>query len=101
MPHTTEWKIRLYLFEEDRTTKARLELDTGTARLTGHGTARCNPEDRDVPEIGDELAASRAMENMARQLKLTADSDMSAVGAGPHPRGDLRPYRGWLDTDAS
>jgi hypothetical protein len=101
MPHTTEWKIRLYLFEEDRTTKARLELDTGTTRLTGHGTARCNPEDSDVPEIGDELAVSRAMENMARQLKLTAYSDMRAVGVASPPQGDLRPYTGWLDTDAS
>ncbi|MEK0099742.1 dsRBD fold-containing protein [Streptomyces sp. A475] len=101
MPHTAEWKIHLYVVEEDRTTKARLELDTGTARLTGHGHARRNPEDSDVPEIGDDLAVSRAMENMAGQLKATAYSDMRAVGADPNPKDDLRPYRGWLDTDAS
>jgi hypothetical protein len=81
MPHTTEWKIRLYLFEDEGTTKARAVLDTGTTSLTGRGIARCNPEDVDVPEIGDELAASRAMGDLARQLMRAADRDLEAVGA--------------------
>lgn len=101
MSHTAEWKVRLYLFEEDRTTRARLDLDTGTTKLTGHGTARCNPQDSDVPEIGDELAVSRAMEDMAQQLKRTAYGDMGAVGAGAGPQGSLKPYAGWLDVGAS
>ncbi|MFE9846144.1 dsRBD fold-containing protein [Streptomyces goshikiensis] len=54
MSHTAECKVRLYLFGDDHTAKARLELDTGTNRLTGHGTARCAPRDNEVPEIGDE-----------------------------------------------
>ncbi|MDI9885027.1 DUF1876 domain-containing protein [Streptomyces sp. HNM0645] len=83
MTRTLEWKVRMYLSEEDGTTRARMDLDTGTARLTGHGTARCNPQDVDVPEIGDELAASRAMSDLARQLMRVADQDLEAVGAGP------------------
>ncbi|MCX5126918.1 DUF1876 domain-containing protein [Streptomyces sp. NBC_00347] len=94
MSHTSEWKVRLYLFEEDQTTKARLELDTGTSKLTGHGTARCAPQDTDVPEIGDELAAARAMENLALQLKRTAYGDMQAVGA-PSLQESPKPYAGW------
>ncbi|MEU4131733.1 DUF1876 domain-containing protein [Streptomyces wuyuanensis] len=83
MARTLEWKVRMYLSEEDGTTRARMDLDTGTAKLTGHGTARCNPQDLDIPEIGDELAASRAMSDLARQLMRVADQDLEAVGAGP------------------
>lgn len=100
MTHTAEWKVRLYLFEEDQTTKARLELDTGTNKLIGHGTARCAPRDKDVPEIGDELATARAMENLAQQLKRTAYGDMQAVGAPSHEESP-KPYTGWLDMEAS
>ncbi|MCC0094068.1 MULTISPECIES: DUF1876 domain-containing protein [Streptomyces] len=100
MSHTAEWKVRLYLFEADQTTKARLELDTGTNKLTGHGTARCAPQDKDVPEIGDELAVARAMENLAKQLKRTAYGDMQAVGAASHEESP-KPYSGWLDMEAS
>ncbi|MFD0373784.1 DUF1876 domain-containing protein [Streptomyces sp. NPDC127112] len=96
MSHTTEWKTHVYLFEEDHTTKVRVELDTGTSRLTGHGTARCNPTDKDVPEIGDELAAARALENLAGQLKRIAHRDM--VGSGTAAERDpLKPYGGWMD----
>ncbi|MFJ1569327.1 DUF1876 domain-containing protein [Streptomyces erythrochromogenes] len=100
MTHTAEWKVRLYLFEEDHTTKARLELDTGTTRLTGHGTARCAPQDTDVPEIGDELAVARAMEDLALQMKRAAYGDMQAAGATSHEESP-NPYSGWLDMEAS
>ncbi|MFG2616437.1 dsRBD fold-containing protein [Streptomyces sp. NPDC048507] len=91
MSHTSEWKARVYLFEEEHTTKVRVELDTGTTRLTDHGTARCNPTDKDVPEIGDELAAARALENLAAQLKRTAYGDMAAAGAASQ-RAPLAAY---------
>ncbi|MFJ5806551.1 dsRBD fold-containing protein [Streptomyces sp. NPDC093093] len=91
MSHTTEWKARVYLFEEDHTTKVRVELDTGTNRLTGHGTARCNPVDQDIPEIGDELAAARALEELAVQLKHIAYGDMIKSGAAPQ-EPSLMPY---------
>ncbi|MFJ9643521.1 DUF1876 domain-containing protein [Streptomyces sp. NPDC101206] len=83
MSHTSEWKTRVYLFEEDRMTKVRVELDTGTTKLTGHGTAHCNPTDTDVPEIGDELAAARAMEDLGSQLKRLAYGDMEAAETRP------------------
>ncbi|MGW7363519.1 DUF1876 domain-containing protein [Streptomyces sp. NPDC054841] len=89
MPHTVEWKVRLCLFEDEGTTKARVVLDTGTTELTGHGAAHCNPADTDVPEIGDELAASRAMRDLAQHLVDAAERDiegMGAPGTGPSPR---------------
>ncbi|MFI1200819.1 DUF1876 domain-containing protein (plasmid) [Streptomyces sp. BHT-5-2] len=79
MAKTLEWKVRLHLFEEGSATKAHVVLDTGTTTLTGHGTARCSPRDPNVPEIGDELAASRAMNDLAAQLARTATDDLEGV----------------------
>lgn len=85
MSHTEQWKVRLHLFEDDHgTTKAQVVLDTGTTELTGRGAAHCNPADTDVPEIGDELAAGRAMEDLAHQLLNIAANDVQDM-AGPRP----------------
>lgn len=97
MKRTLERKVGLFLSEEDGTTKARVVLETGNATLTGHGTAFCNPQDVDVPEIGDGLAAGRAMSDLAGQLMRVADHDLEAVGAGPGD-GRTRADGGWTDT---
>ncbi|MFF7132386.1 MULTISPECIES: DUF1876 domain-containing protein [unclassified Streptomyces] len=86
MSHTAEWTVRLYLFEDEGTTKARVVLDTGTTSLTGHGAAHCNPGDIDVPEIGDELAAGRALHDLARQLVNTAEDDVEGMGTSARKR---------------
>ena len=96
MAKTTEWPVRLVLTEEDGTTRARAELDTGTRTLTGHGRARCNPADPDVPVIGDELAAGRAMKVLAGQLIKLADRDLAGVGAAP-PGHERHTLYGWTD----
>ncbi|AXE25682.1 DUF1876 domain-containing protein [Streptomyces globosus] len=85
MTHTAEWTVGVSLTEEGGTTRARAVLDTGTAKLVGRGSARCNPEDVEVPAIGDELAASRAMRDLAGQLMRAADRDLAAMGAVPEP----------------
>ncbi|GGU91422.1 hypothetical protein GCM10010211_67700 [Streptomyces albospinus] len=99
MARTAEWPVRLVLTEEDGTTRARVDLDTGTRSLTGHGRARCNPEDQDVPVIGDELAAGRAMKDLAGQLIRLADHDLAGVGAAP-PGHERRTAYGWTSEPA-
>jgi hypothetical protein len=95
MLHTVEWKVRLYLSEDDEgTTKARVVVNTGTTTLTGHGAARCNPADAEVPEIGDELAAGRAMHDLGQQLVSTAERDIKDLGA-PGTGRSPRPAAGW------
>ncbi|HEX5569220.1 MAG TPA: dsRBD fold-containing protein [Streptomyces sp.] len=88
MPHTQDWNIRIHLFEDDDgTTRARAVLEVGGGggtALTGQGMARRNPRDRDVPEIGDELAAGRAMSDLAQKLLSVARSDIEGV-AHPGP----------------
>jgi hypothetical protein len=96
MATTSEWNVRIFIVEEEGTTTARAVLDTGGTTLTGRGVARCNPEDVDIPEIGDELAASRAMAELGRQLMRVADRDLQGVGAGPLPQRTQASF-GWPD----
>ncbi|CAM5344855.1 putative protein [Streptomyces chartreusis] len=67
-------------------------VDTGTTTLIGNGSARCNPTDMNVPEIGDELAPSRAMNDLAQQLLRVAERDIEDVGAS---RPDTRQPAEW------
>ncbi|MCM2577420.1 DUF1876 domain-containing protein [Streptomyces meridianus] len=94
MARTLEWKVRLFLSEENGTTKARAVLDTGGAALTGLGVARCSPDDLDVPEIGDELAAGRALGDVAQQLLGIAERDIHDMAAPLRGRA-REPVLGW------
>ncbi|MFI9612910.1 dsRBD fold-containing protein [Streptomyces sp. NPDC052023] len=79
-------------FLDAGTTTARVVLDTGTTALTGHGAAHCHPADTNVPEIDDELAVGRAMEDLAHQLLNTAERDIEGVGVS---RPENRQISGW------
>jgi hypothetical protein len=96
MTNTREWHVRIFIYEDEGTTTARAVLETESTTLTGRGVARCNPQDVDIPTIGDELAASRAMAELGRQLMRVADRDLQGVGAGPLPP-KARAAFGWPD----
>lgn len=78
------WHVEVHLDEHDGRTRARAKLLTrdGT-RLTGVGLARLNPADTDVPEIGDELAAARALADLAHALLNTTADDIEALTHKP------------------
>mgnify|MGYP000047020436 CR=1 FL=1 len=60
MAATKTWKVEIFIGEQDQRTYAEARLMPGQeVTLTGTGVARLNPQDRDVPEIGDELAVAR------------------------------------------
>jgi hypothetical protein len=63
-----DWKVVVHLDEGDRQTKASAELTTADTDLVGHGVARCHPSDFGIAEIGDELAAARALSDLANKL---------------------------------
>ncbi|WP_432135364.1 MULTISPECIES: DUF1876 domain-containing protein [unclassified Streptomyces] len=78
-----QWTVQIYITEDGDDTRARAVLSTrDTATLTGRGTARRNPIDRPIPEVGDELAASRALEDLAIRLHDVAADDIVEM-AGP------------------
>jgi hypothetical protein len=81
---TRRWSIIIDLSEEDALTRATAVLQTQAAKtITGHGSARCNPKDMNVPEIGDELAAARALSDLAHKLLDSAADDIEGVTHRP------------------
>ncbi|MCF4121694.1 DUF1876 domain-containing protein [Antribacter sp. KLBMP9083] len=67
--HTTTWHVDVFLFEQDGRTRAEAVLRTAAGTELRHeGIARKSPRDRDVPEIGDELATCRALSGLAHDL---------------------------------
>jgi hypothetical protein len=79
--HTKTWTVEIFIGEQEGATRAEARLTTGesTRQLSGQGAARLNPTDRDVPEIGDELAASRALSDLAHRLLDAAADDIGAM----------------------
>jgi hypothetical protein len=67
MATVDSWPVEISLREEDRETRAEARLTTGVG-LVGHGLARCNPDDREVMQIGEEIAAARALSDLAHRL---------------------------------
>jgi hypothetical protein len=64
-----EWLMSLSIAETDGQTRAEARLVmSGGAELAGHGQARRNPADREVARIGAQLAAARALSDLAGQL---------------------------------
>ena len=86
MDSVKTWTVRIDIGEHDGRTKAVAHLHTGdTDQLVGVGLARLNPADRDVPEIGDELATARALADLGHRLLDAAIEDVEQVsGAATH-----------------
>ncbi|GHE15309.1 DUF1876 domain-containing protein [Streptomyces alanosinicus] len=71
------WNIQISIKEDDATVRAEAAL-TGCpgGPMVGQGTARCNPIDENVPDIGDELAVARALSSLTHQLVHAAATDI-------------------------
>jgi len=77
MTATKTWHVEIYIGEREGQTHAEARLRPGeNVTMTGTGTARLNPADRDVPEIGDELATARARSALAHRLLHAAAEDI-------------------------
>ncbi|WP_166846001.1 dsRBD fold-containing protein [Isoptericola sp. BMS4] len=84
------WQVQVTLVESAGSTTAEAMLaagpaasatpggpaDVGTLRAVGH--TRRNPDDVEVPLIGDEVAAGRALRRLADALLGQAEQDISA-----------------------
>jgi hypothetical protein len=74
------WTVDIFIDEDDGHTyaEARLHTDAKT-KLVGVGRAQLNPADHGVPEIGDELAGARALNDLGHRLLLAAAADIEGV----------------------
>ena len=65
-PHS--WTLRFETREDEDHCDMVVHLDAGDRSLSGHGRSRRNPADRSMPQVGEELAAARALQDLARHL---------------------------------
>ena len=76
--HTQTWTVRIDLSEDDTRTHAHAVLTSRDGlQVVTDGEARRRPGDADVPEIGEELAVSRALYGLADRLMDDAEDDVA------------------------
>jgi hypothetical protein len=76
------WSVEIYIdeHEESGLTHAEARLHTNDpTHLVGQGDAHRNPADDQVAEIGDELAAARALSDLSHQLVHAVARDLEDV----------------------
>jgi hypothetical protein len=74
------WAVEIHIDEHEGRTRALARLhNRDETSLVGLGLARLNPADRDVPEIGDELAVARALSDLGHQLLDVAAGDIEQI----------------------
>ena len=86
MMHSRTWTVEITIDEhedEDRTRAVAVLRTEARPQVRGEGTARRAPRDRDVPEIGDELASARALADLAYQLLDVTAADIEEITQRP------------------
>ena len=73
------WQVQLDIAEVDGRTTVHATLVGDGVALESDGGARLNPADHDVPLIGDEVAAARALRRLADTLLGEAAADLGAA----------------------
>jgi hypothetical protein len=82
--HVRTWTVEIQLFETDDETTAHAVLRSGMAPpLRGDGHAERQAAEPPVPEIGDEVAAGRALHRLADLLLGAASGDLARVHGHP------------------
>lgn len=77
------WRVELSIVEKGGRTTAHATLIGDVAPVEADGRAMCNPTDLNVPEIGDEVAAARALRQLADNLLATAADDIAELEGAP------------------
>ena len=78
------WSVNIVIDEHESQTRATATLSAeGREDLEGMGVARLNPADASVPSIGDELAAARALADLAHQLIEATAADIEKSTHNP------------------
>jgi hypothetical protein len=62
------WTVKIVFNEDDEKTRADALLSGPADELHGWGRARRNPADPELPAVGEEVAAARALTDLAHHL---------------------------------
>ncbi|MFB8247619.1 DUF1876 domain-containing protein [Streptomyces sp. NPDC001046] len=88
MMHTAVgWHVEMEFMEDDQRTRAAamVRLPDGT-EVRAHGHAQRHRSDANQPRIGEEIAAARALNELAMQLLTKAHEEIDqASGRVSHP----------------
>jgi hypothetical protein len=80
------WPVEISLHEEEGKTRAEARLTRVGTGISGRGLARRNPDDQEVTQIGEEIAAARALSDLAHQLMNDAAGQIEDI---THERAHL------------
>ena len=86
MTTVDSWPVEISLHEDDGTTRAEARLARDAVGMIGCGLARRSPGDREVMQIGEEIAAARALSDLAHQLLSDAAGQIEGI---THERAHL------------
>ena len=62
------WAVQIHFTEDESRTRADARMNARGISWHAWGRSRRNPADPDVPEVGEELAAARALFELSHQL---------------------------------
>jgi Domain of unknown function (DUF1876) len=86
MTTADSWPVEVSLHAEEGKTRAEARLTKDGVSMTGHGLARRNPDDQEVTQIGEEIAAARALSDLSHQLLSDAAGQIEDI---THQRAHL------------
>lgn len=78
-----DWRVDISIDEHQGLTRAKARLRWREKELVGVGMARLNPGDRNIAEIGDELAVARALSDLGKRMLTVSTDDIEAVTHQP------------------
>ena len=77
------WHVTITFTEDADRTRADAVLELADQRFHGFGQARRAPQDPNVPVIGEDLAAARALSDLSHQLVHAAAERIEAFEGRP------------------
>jgi Rv2632c-like len=83
MEEATMPTVEIAIDEDDNHTEARATVRVGEKEFHGWGRARRNPNDPNVPMVGEELAIARALSELSHQLLGAAADAIEAFEGHP------------------
>jgi len=77
------WRVDIAFTEDEDHTRADALLDVAGVEYRGWGRARRNPNDPNVPKIGEEIAAARALHDLTGKLLAAAEHEIEGYEGHP------------------
>lgn len=78
-----DWTVTVSIYEHEGHPRAQARWRWRGREAVGVGVAKLNAADRNVAEIGDELAVARALSDLTRRLMAITTRDIETVTQQP------------------